>query len=544
MANARATVGRLGTRLLARVEWIDERPAARLAHSIRERHWPATHPTRPRLMPQADSARAEPTRMERDGDAGAGTPARPPGMSAFAARWLFGDGEVEGTPFAGGAAVPAERAGQIPSFLVARKPSAADPEPTPPPRATKPRRGRLVEGQPVRISALPPMTTPELPDTPTPPEPTGAAIARDDAPGDAHVPATPGPSTVARDPRPEPDTPEEGGTHAAQPRPQAPRPAPAPVRLRAVPNLVAAPPRLEPVRIARRLEPEARAEQGSGAVVAGAPPEGPAPAAPSPLRAALNRVATAVRRRPATGHVRHETASTGAVPRASATPTPVPRSSPMPHPQSRRRPAQCSRRLRRRLRRSARRQSNRRSQCTDWRVHCCTCEPRRSKTRNNLGCHPPPRDTESRARPSLLLHGSRAVRSRRSSFPRQGPRPSRSCRRRWSRVCRRRKPSMPHRRLLSPTRRPRADRVPPAAGRTPALRLTPTICTSTCSNGCGATCCSSVSGWAISSETCRDTVGRWPILDARSGRRASLHGRATRSHDRQLLRVQRPVGGI
>ena len=324
MANARATVGRLGTRLLARVEWIDERPAARLAHSIRERHWPATHPTRPRLMPQADSARAEPTRMERDGDAGAGTPARPPGMSAFAARWLFGDGEVEGTPFAGGAAVPAERAGQIPSFLVARKPSAADPEPTPPPRATKPRRGRLVEGQPVRISALPPMTTPELPDTPTPPEPTGAAIARDDAPGDAHVPATPGPSTVARDPRPEPDTPEEGGTHAAQPRPQAPRPAPAPVRLRAVPNLVAAPPRLEPVRIARRLEPEARAEQGSGAVVAGAPPEGPAPAAPSPLRAALNRVATAVRRRPATGHVRHETASTGAVPRASATPTPVP----------------------------------------------------------------------------------------------------------------------------------------------------------------------------------------------------------------------------
>ena len=53
------------------------------------------------------------------------------GLSDFAARWMFGDGVVEGTPFAGGAAADYER----PSFLDGPDEPTFQPRPQSPPGA-------------------------------------------------------------------------------------------------------------------------------------------------------------------------------------------------------------------------------------------------------------------------------------------------------------------------------------------------------------------------------------------------------------------------
>jgi hypothetical protein len=72
---------------------------------------------------------------------------RLPGMSDFAAQWLFGDGEAGGTPFVGGAAVPAEKAGQPPPFLASRPSPQAAQAPREQSAEVVPR-GRVIEGPP------------------------------------------------------------------------------------------------------------------------------------------------------------------------------------------------------------------------------------------------------------------------------------------------------------------------------------------------------------------------------------------------------------
>jgi hypothetical protein len=73
-------------------------------------------------------------------------------MSEFAARWLFGDGKVEGIPFASGAAVPREQAGRLPSFLSAPERSTPSHEPRAEQQPAPRLRGQVREGRPVRLS--------------------------------------------------------------------------------------------------------------------------------------------------------------------------------------------------------------------------------------------------------------------------------------------------------------------------------------------------------------------------------------------------------
>src|SRR5438067_2080301 len=119
----------LSGRLLARTAWVRRRPTQRLTNFVRDRHWPSTHPTRPRLLPLRDGpgGRGVPVRVAEEPEPVAAIP----GMSDFAARWLFGDGVAEGTPFAGGAAVPAEQVGESPSFLATRGGAPAKQGPAP-----------------------------------------------------------------------------------------------------------------------------------------------------------------------------------------------------------------------------------------------------------------------------------------------------------------------------------------------------------------------------------------------------------------------------
>ncbi len=85
------------------------------------------------------------------------------GLSDFAARWMFGDGNVEGTPFAGGAAADYER----PSFLAGPDEPAFQPRPSIPP-GTELRSAVEEVGPRFRLSRTPPPPPPVAP--PEPPE--------------------------------------------------------------------------------------------------------------------------------------------------------------------------------------------------------------------------------------------------------------------------------------------------------------------------------------------------------------------------------------
>ena len=107
----------LGAHVLARVSAPARAGGLRLARSVAAARTPERIvETSTRLARGRSIARAVP-------EAAAELP-RPPGMSEFAARWIFGDGPAEGIPIAGESAiadlvpVPTER----PSFIVDRTP--------------------------------------------------------------------------------------------------------------------------------------------------------------------------------------------------------------------------------------------------------------------------------------------------------------------------------------------------------------------------------------------------------------------------------------
>jgi hypothetical protein len=166
----RASIAR---RLLSRARRVQDGGGARLAASVVARRRSTAHALVPRLLPQREtrgSASVSPARQSDPPTAPTSEPAAaaPEGMSEFAAEWLFGEGDVRGVPFAGGAALPVSGR---PAFLSA--PSV----PAPATAARAPRsgvrpRGRVQEG-PVRLSSIPPAPAAPAPD----PGSSGAARA-------------------------------------------------------------------------------------------------------------------------------------------------------------------------------------------------------------------------------------------------------------------------------------------------------------------------------------------------------------------------------
>jgi hypothetical protein len=217
MAEERAPAARpprraaVAQRLLSRARRFQRSGGARLTASVVARHRAATQAIVPRLLPQRETLPRVPMsvgspaeRPDLDAAPSAPSAARsephvsasaPEGMSEFAAEWLFGDGAVEGIPFAGGAAVPAERRSERPAFLTA--PSAPPPAVATraPGRGARPR-GRVQEG-PVRLSGLPPTqgdapaAPPHDPESAGAPAPVSVPLPpTDPAPATAPAPAT------------------------------------------------------------------------------------------------------------------------------------------------------------------------------------------------------------------------------------------------------------------------------------------------------------------------------------------------------------------
>ena len=189
----------LASRVLARSARMGDRPASELARSVRERHHLAALSTHPRLMPRREPGRPQvalAASTEIDVERPAAAPAVA-GMSDFATQWLFGDGQVEGTPFASGAAVPREHAGQLPAFLAARGRPPARPQAAAVGRSTAAVRGQVQEGQPVRLSPVPPAGAAVSPTVPTgsPIVPTGSpavpTVSRSADPMAPHEPLPP-----------------------------------------------------------------------------------------------------------------------------------------------------------------------------------------------------------------------------------------------------------------------------------------------------------------------------------------------------------------
>jgi hypothetical protein len=134
----RLRIASLGRQILARHTALRSAGGRRLAQAVTLRRRPT------RIV---DSA----TRLARHRSFGPRTEVeqiavpRPPGMSEFAARWIFGEGPAEGIPFGGGAAIAdlAEASGP-PSFLQEREDDATAPSAGPAAIIEVPR-GRVVE---------------------------------------------------------------------------------------------------------------------------------------------------------------------------------------------------------------------------------------------------------------------------------------------------------------------------------------------------------------------------------------------------------------
>ncbi|MGN6378323.1 MAG: hypothetical protein ACTHNU_05180 [Gaiellales bacterium] len=266
---------------------------ARLAGAIHERR-------RPKLL--AGSVRLAPLRREAV-PAAPELPA-PPGMSDFAARWIFGDGPVEGLPFAA-AAMHAETGGERsrPSFLSPPPPETPPPAPERTERTAGPRPPIEEIGR-YRLSARRPGSPPaparvarSAAETPSPAEPAQSVS----------VPAAAAPD---REPAP-PAGPPDAGDEDARPAPVfATEPSSEPVsvppaadegRAESSPAepTVEPPPATPPDEAAGIPEPEQpadipspRAGAEAGAPDAAAPG---APGRPAPLR--LTRSSRAADRR-------------------------------------------------------------------------------------------------------------------------------------------------------------------------------------------------------------------------------------------------------
>src|SRR5580765_8586468 len=104
----------LGNRVLARIAAPTRAGGLRLARTITAARTPerivetSTRLARGRSIMRAEAAAA------------AADIPRPPGMSEFAARWIFGDGPAEGIPIAGEAALADVGPKETPSFIVER----------------------------------------------------------------------------------------------------------------------------------------------------------------------------------------------------------------------------------------------------------------------------------------------------------------------------------------------------------------------------------------------------------------------------------------
>jgi hypothetical protein len=127
-----ATIATLGRRILAR-RWAPAlRRSVPLGHVVAARHQPVLFEASTRLA--RGRALGRKARAERDRLPGF---AVPPGMSEFAARWIFGQGPAEGIPFAGGAAIGSEQVG-APTFLRRAQDEAMSEPAAPPGRAQRP----------------------------------------------------------------------------------------------------------------------------------------------------------------------------------------------------------------------------------------------------------------------------------------------------------------------------------------------------------------------------------------------------------------------
>jgi hypothetical protein len=139
-AATRRAGGWLGDRLRRRRR-LRRASDRRLAENVAERRRPKRLEASRRLAPRPVVTPA----------AAAAPVAAAAGLSDFAARWMFGDGVAEGTPFAGGAAADYER----PSFLDGPDEPRFQPRPRTPP-GTEPRSAVEEVGPRFRLSRTPP----------------------------------------------------------------------------------------------------------------------------------------------------------------------------------------------------------------------------------------------------------------------------------------------------------------------------------------------------------------------------------------------------
>ncbi len=230
--SAHSRSAQLASRVLVRRARIGDRPARRAAELVRGRHGGAALPARPRLMPLRDPARPRVALAASAPSHGETQPPAAPavaGMSDFAARWLFGDGEIEGTPFASGAAIPREHVGQLPSFLSGRREVRTSPEPGAHGRARAaaerdpPLRGQVDEGRPLRVSPVPPAPAPSRNADTTPADVPPPPPRATEEPAGRRSHGAPPPDrsqeTAARGPR----RPRSRRRLAGSPRPRRPR---------------------------------------------------------------------------------------------------------------------------------------------------------------------------------------------------------------------------------------------------------------------------------------------------------------------------------
>jgi hypothetical protein len=272
----------IAQRLLARTRRLQDSGGARLAASVVARRQSTANALVPRLLPQRETRGRASVSLARQSDppaAGTNEPAVavPEGMSEFAAEWLFGEGDVKGIPFAGGAALPVS---ERPAFLPAA--SAPAPATARAPRAGVRPRGRVQEG-PVRLSAVPPAPAAPAFD----PGSSGAAKAASDPvpptdPASVVDPASAVPAS-ATDPASAADPARSDRSPAIDPAPSSP-------------------PTAEDPAPATVFTPPLSAPAGSTGVIPGAPSSAPAgssgsaPAIPPPAAKATPVVLAPKRR--------------------------------------------------------------------------------------------------------------------------------------------------------------------------------------------------------------------------------------------------------
>ena len=297
----------LGLRVAQRRRALSGSGGRRLAEAVGERHEPALGPSATRLSTArlqrrsnaaAAGPRPAPVRAAEPFAAPAEDvvdPANEAGasLSDFAQRWLFGDGEVEGTPVVPGAPPPGTEDDPRPSFLREQHARSEAAEAAAEARRQAPQpRGQVLEASPggFRLASRPPVQAQRVEDAPKiesveAPAPVVEAAADpvNDPPQPPTGPARPVPPAAAPD--------------AGEPVPAAasPRPAGPPPRVVARPvQRQAAPPAARPV-----LQRRARSTPPPPTPINPTPPPQPEPGRPAPRRGVVGRAVDALRGRQA-----------------------------------------------------------------------------------------------------------------------------------------------------------------------------------------------------------------------------------------------------